>query len=140
MKKYFIPTIIVLILLLNACAIGGLIEADQLEGTWVSDDFYSTVSNTYYVYYDFKSLTVDLFDGDQTGKYRIRGYKDTFWWDTNYQLLEEGTYTTDFISGRITLSPNSSPSRVLYYSLTDNKLTFTDNDWWTSSSIVLRKL
>ena len=140
MKKYYLPAILLLILILNGCALGGIIEADQLEGTWVSDNFYNTVSNSYYVYYDFNTLTVDLIDGDQTGRYRIRGYNDTFWWAANYQLLEEGSYETDFIFGRITLTPDSGSGRILNYSLNGDRLTFTDNDWWTSSSIVLRKL
>lgn len=139
MKKYTLLMTASLVLILNSCALGGIIEADQLEGTWVSDNFYSTSSQSYYVYYDFNSLTVDL-DGDQTGKYRIRGYNDTFWWDTNFQALEEGTYMTDFIFGKITLVPYYGPGRVLNYSLSNNSLVLTDNDWWTSSSIVLRKL
>lgn len=143
MKKYYllisVGMIMMFMLLFNGCALGGLIEADQLEGTWVSDDFYNTGSSSYYVYYDFNSLTVDL-DGDQTGRYRIRGYNDTFWWNSNYTTLEEGTYATDFISGRISLVPYSGLSRILYYSLTDDTLIFTDSSWWVSSSIHLRKL
>ncbi len=139
MKKYLLYFTITSILLLNSCALGGLVEADQLEGTWVSDSFYSTNSDSYYVYYDFNAISVDL-NGDQTGNYRIRGYDDTFWWNTNYTTLESGTYSTDFIYGRITLIPNSSTTRILNYSLTDTSLVLTDNGWWTSTNIVLRKL
>ncbi|MBI9097689.1 MAG: hypothetical protein JEY91_04390 [Spirochaetaceae bacterium] len=139
MKKYYLPMIIALLLLTSGCAIGGLVEADQLDGTWVSDDFYTTNSQPYYVYYDFRSLSVDL-DGDQRGRYRICAYRDTFWWDTNYQLLEEGDYTTDYLRGIITIIPYSGESRILHYTLSDNFLVFTDTHWWTANYISLRKL
>lgn len=140
MKKYLLLTTFASILLLSSCVLGGIIEANQLEGTWVSDNAYKATSRSYYAYYEFNSISVDL-DGDQSGTYIIRGYSNNNdWWGGSFDTFESGHYATDFISGRITIMPYSGGNRYLEYSLTDNTLVLTDIDWWTSTSMTLRKL
>ncbi len=140
MKRIFLLISVLTVLLFNSCTIGGMIEAEQLDGTWVSENTYASSSSSYYVYYDFDPTSIEI-GGDQSGIYSIRSYQDSFWFGaipTDYSTLETGTYTTDYLLGKMTLSSGSS-SRILDYTVTDNYLTFTDSNWWSSSSITLRK-
>ncbi len=140
MKKIILFTIISVVLL-SGCTVGGIVEANQLEGTWVSENRYDYFTNnaSYYVFYDFKPQEVELFTGDQTGIYRIRAYNDNFWDSDNYDTLETGYYTTDFLSGTISIIPDIGQTRILDYTLTDDTLILVDFNWWSSSSLVLRK-
>ncbi len=139
MKKIFVLlTVFIFLTAFSSCTVGGLIEADQLEGTWVSDSSYNSNTGTYYCYYDFDPDSVE-FGGDQNGQYRIRGYFDTFWGDNNYESFEEGYYTTDYIRSEMTLMPDSGVIRILDYTISDNLLTFSDSSWWSSNAIILKK-
>ncbi len=138
MKKKFLLLIIPIVLILNGCTLGGFIEAEQLEGTWVSESAYHINSNSYYIYYDFYSTSIDL-HGNLTGSYRIRRYNDIYWWNNNYVPLEEGRFVTDYFWGRITLTSLSGQGRTLDYTISDYSLIFTDNDYWSNTRIVLTK-
>ncbi len=138
MKKKILLLTIPIVLLLNGCTFGGLIEAEQLEGTWVSESTYNNNSNSYFIYYDFYSTSVDL-NGNLTGRYRIRGYNDTYWWNNNYVPLEEGSYVTAYLLGKMTLTSSTAQVRTLDYTISDYSLIFTDNDYWNNSTLMLKK-
>ncbi len=140
MKKILLLFTTTAMLFLSGCAIGGADEADKLKGTWVSNNSYTYNFDSTYVYYDFNPESVDLLDGNQSGDYRIRAYEDNFWYGTNYTVVEEGKYSTDYLSGIITLKPTNAFSRTLDYDLNDDSLELTDRSWWGNNRIYLRKL
>lgn len=138
MKKILILLSTTALLLLSGCALGGADEADKLRGTWVSDYAY----NNYYAYYDFDPQKVDGFDGDHTGRYRIRQYTNNYWSGTSYNVVEEGRYSADYLSGEITLSPDFGGFRRTFdYKLTDHDLYLNESySWWGGARIHLRKI
>lgn len=141
MKKITISITAVLLTLLSSCAIGGSVEADDIRGTWVSAETYYSGNSSVYVYYDFRPTDVDAFDGDHSGNYSIRKYNSSDYGGSNYTVVEEGRYETDYFSGTIELRNSvTRETRELDYDLTNNDLYLTDYGFWFSSTLHLKKL
>ncbi len=130
-----------LILLLSSCVIGGVEEADNIEGTWVSSETYLTNSKRCYIYYYFDPTSIDSTDGDHSGKYSIRAYESVAPWGANYTTLEKGKYYTDYIFSTIEFRNSADKSsRYLDYELDEDDFYLTDAHYWSGTKLHLKKI
>lgn len=127
-------------LIFSCCVVGGLEEADNIDGTWISTKRHLLDSDYCYIYYNFDPTSIDSSDGDHSGKYSIKAYNSLAPWGSNYKLLEKGRYYTDYIFSTIEFrDEKSNKSRFLEYELDEDDFYLKESHYWSGTKLHLKK-